>query len=101
MEEVSTSVTQDFIHALFGAPRYLYGWFVGLLTVILSDFSVTALAVAGLSVGFATHSILIGIATFFVLYALARVVFSVASSIGQVADQLYYIADAFRNPRNG
>lgn len=63
-------------------PKYILGWVVGLIAAILSDLHITTLAVSGIAVGIASHSIAIGVAAFFVLYSVSRIASYVSDSIG-------------------
>lgn len=72
MTPVEPSLAENLVKALVGFPKYIVEWFVGLLIVTLNDLHITTLAVTGVAVGFASGSVLIGIAAFFVAYTASR-----------------------------
>lgn len=73
---------KELINALLSFPAYFVGWTVGLLVAILTDLHVTTLAIAGVAIGVATSSFSTGIAAFFVLYVLSRIVANLADAVG-------------------
>jgi predicted MFS family arabinose efflux permease len=81
MSEDTPSAAELFVRALVQFPKYLVEWTVGLLIAILTDLHITTLAVTGVAVGFAASSVLIGVATFFVVYTLSRILSNVADGI--------------------
>lgn len=65
-----------------GFPRYIVQWVGGLVVVVLTDLHMTALAVTGLTVGWATKSPRWGVAAFFVAYTASRVIGNLADAVG-------------------
>jgi fucose 4-O-acetylase-like acetyltransferase len=73
---------REFLDALLQFPAYFVGWTVGLIVAILTDLHVTTLAVAGVATGVAAESLTIGVAAFFVLYVISRIVANLADAVG-------------------
>lgn len=82
-QELHMSNTKEqTVRVLVNAPEYLFGWTWGLILTVLSDTTITTLAVTGALVGLLLDSILIGFVAFFVLYSLARLTIALANAIG-------------------
>lgn len=62
-------------------PRYLLGYVVGFIHLILSDITTTSLFIGALLIGFLAGP-LAGLATFFLGYVLLRFVNSLSGAIG-------------------
>jgi len=73
---------EEFIRAILNFPKYIFGWFVGLISAILSDVHITTLAVTGALAGLLTGSLLFGLLFFFLLYCVSRIVSNLANAIG-------------------
>lgn len=67
--------------AILGFPRYAFSYITGLLTALIEDLNVTTFALTAVAVGWATHSVPIAVAAFFVVYSFARVVLVLAQSV--------------------
>lgn len=89
-EEQRPTIGQASAAALKGLPKYVFEYTIGLLIAIVTDFHITTLALAGVAVGFARESVLDGVATFFVIYSVLRIVGNLAEAIGL---SLRYIAN--------
>lgn len=63
-------------------PKYVLGWFAGTLIALMSDPTITALALGCVALGFLIHSVLLGVTAFLILFACFRVINSVANAIG-------------------
>jgi hypothetical protein len=79
------TIGQQLRQAIVGFPRYISTWMLGLIVAIISDYHITTLTLTGVAVGFATGSVLIGLASFFVIYAFSR-------SLSNIADGVAYSA---------
>jgi hypothetical protein len=90
-EEPQQTISQELVTSIVHLPRYLAQWVAGLIIVIFSESIVTTLAVTGVAVGFATSSILIGVASFFVLYSFARFVDMIARVIAQSSGRIVQV----------
>jgi hypothetical protein len=81
-EDNRPTIAQSSVAALKGLPKYIFEYTVGLLIAVVTDFHITTLALAGAFVGLARGSVLDGVATFFVIYSLLRIVGNLAEAVG-------------------
>lgn len=63
-------------------PRYAMDYFFGLLAAIVSDVTITTIALAAVALGLAVGHWLLVVAFFFTLYSLLRIISIVANAIG-------------------
>lgn len=68
-------------------PRYVYEFVLFTLIALVSDFSMTAVAIGAVALGLAT-AYLWGIAAFFLIFVLARLISSMANAIGMTGQNL-------------
>jgi hypothetical protein len=76
-ESLKTSLTR----AIVGLPKYLVEYFGGLVVAMFTIIDLTTLTIFAVAVGFVT-SVGVGIASFFGLYLIMRVISSIADAIG-------------------
>jgi small-conductance mechanosensitive channel len=81
MSEEKSGAAEALVRALVRFPKYILEWTVGLIVAILSDLHITTLTVTGVAVGFAASSVLVGVAAFFVVYTLSRIISNVADGV--------------------
>lgn len=96
--ESRPTIGQASLAAIKGLPKYAFEYTVGLLIAIVTDFIITTLALAGVSVGFATGSALDGVATFFIIYSVLRIIGNLAEAVGL---NLRYLANTHGNVVSG
>jgi hypothetical protein len=77
MSQEEIPLGESLIRAFVGFPKYIIQWIGGLIVAILTDLHITTLAVTAVAVGFAS-SLSVGIATFFVIYSLSRIIAIIA-----------------------
>lgn len=76
-ESLKTSLTR----AVVGLPKYLVEYFGGLVVATFTIIDLTTLTIFAVAVGFVT-SVGVGVASFFGLYLIMRVISSIADAIG-------------------
>lgn len=90
------TITEELVTTIVHAPQFFAQYVVGLFIVLISEALVTTFALAAVAVGFATDSVLIGLAAFGVIYSLGRMVDMlcrvVAQSTGRVTQVMYQTA---------
>jgi hypothetical protein len=69
------------VKATVGLPKYLLEYFGGLVVATFTIIDMTTLTIFAIAVGFVT-SVGIGVASFFGLYLVMRVISSIADAIG-------------------
>jgi hypothetical protein len=69
------------IKAIVGLPKYLVEYFGGLVVAMFTIIDLTTLTIFAVAVGFVT-SVGVGVASFFGLYLIMRVISSIADAIG-------------------
>lgn len=77
------SLGENFVQTVVNFPKYAIEWVVGLIIAILSDLHITTLAVAGAFIGLVANSPEVGLAGFFVLYSLSRVVAFIGQGVAE------------------
>jgi hypothetical protein len=97
-EESRPTIGQASAAALKGLPKYVFEYTIGLLIAVVTDFHITTLALAGTFVGLARGSVLDGVATFFIIYSLLRIVGNLAEAVGI---NLRYFANTHGNVVSG
>lgn len=95
MNEQQPGIGEALVRAFVEFLPYALTYTVGLIVAILTDLHITTLAITGVLLGAYEGSILFGLAAFFVLYSISRVVGNVAESIGY---GLRYHANATAQP---
>lgn len=68
------TVGSQLADALVHFPAYVISWTIGLLIIILSDVTVTTVALLGVFVGFATDDVFWGLSAFTIAYVALRAV---------------------------
>jgi hypothetical protein len=76
-ESLKASLTR----AIVGLPKYLVEYFGGLVVAMFTIIDLTTLTIFAVAVGFVT-SVGVGVASFFGLYLIMRVISSIADAIG-------------------
>lgn len=66
-------LTTDLAKGIAYAPRFIAQWVLGLILACISDYTIFGFVVLGVVAGFAAGSYLIGLLTFFGVYALLRI----------------------------
>lgn len=75
------SLAHETLDAVINAPMFMGEYIVSLAATVISDIYLFTVFLAALTVGYATRWE-IGLATFFVLYTLLRLVGNIANAIG-------------------
>ena len=82
------SLVRELGSAVINFPLFIIEMVTSLLVLVISDIYIATLAIAGGTVGLATGEWEIGLATFFVLYSVSRVVNTVANAIGSAGQNV-------------
>jgi len=67
-----SNLGEDLVRALVGLPKYVIQYVGGLIVGVLTDFFLTGLAISSVLAALLLSSVLVGFATFFLIYTVLK-----------------------------